>query len=88
MWYTGYMKYRIIKERQWLEGWRIGDIVDMDEEAARECLIRNEIEEYKPDTIITTPEKTTKECILCHKEFTNGKGLNMHTIRVHKQGNE
>lgn len=57
------MKYKILKApfKRWGEGWQVGDIVEMDAEAARVSLIDGEIEPSETPTMETLEVEKPKK---------------------------
>lgn len=88
------MSYRIltVSNSRWGEGWKYGDIVEMDFEAARVPLQKHEIEpveEFKKEVVAEVKEEKKEEptgefvCVVCQKVCKNKLGLTSH-MRSHK----
>ena len=71
--------YRVLKSGRFGEGWKAGEIVPMDWEAARVPLEEGSIELVSYDKPEPEVEKTFK--CECGKSFKNQGGLNLHQRR-------
>jgi hypothetical protein len=74
------MKYKILTTSvsRWGEGWQFGDIVDIDNDAARVPLQNGEI------TLYVEEVKNELACPDCGKECKSKVGLVSH-LRTHKK---
>jgi len=81
-------KYKIIKAPagRWGEGWQVGDIVDIDDEAARDAKENGEIEPYfmdiKQEQARPQVEAGKFTCSICGKGVKSVLGLKSH-LRTH-----